>query len=492
MPRVKHTPPSYGHVFKTVALIAGLSTVVVACAIVLVRAIKTPIAVGDRAAARPAEQIADDRRFWRFNPGVGGGYFRLLPSGQWEEIAGTDKPGALQGVWEELGRTPEYVELYDRQRDYKTRLGAGKAWLAYGRDGAYGPSPHGDWERPNAVTAGAPRPAARPADDERNLWRYAAPDGQGFFRRKPDGIWEEWDRGRVKFRWAETARTADYVELYDAARKYTARLDAGKMLLRGGKPTDTLEFFHRGTWEPGGGPVVAGRTRLPAPPNGQAVEGGVRVYQTVLRSAVWVISDRGAGIAIGSGALIDSGRQLILTNYHVVGDADRVVVLFPAFRGGELVAEREFYLDNAGVLGIRGSVQARDRQADLALVRIDRVPDGARALALAPAGVAPGQSVHSIGNPAGSGALWVYTPGKVRQVYQKRWGARAGWDVLHFEARVVETDSPTNPGDSGGPLANDRGELVGVTQGGAVEASLLSTFIDVSEVRRFLNTSGAR
>jgi hypothetical protein len=94
--------------------------------------------------------------------------------------------------------------------------------------------------------------------------------------------------------------------------------------------------------------------------------------------------------------------------------------------------------------------------------------------------------VHSVGNPGGSGALWVYTPGKVRQVYQKNWRAEVDGKTLSFKAKVVETDSATNPGDSGGPLVNDQGELVGVTQGGAIKAQLLSTFVDVGEVKRIL------
>jgi S1-C subfamily serine protease len=229
------------------------------------------------------------------------------------------------------------------------------------------------------------------------------------------------------------------------------------------------------------------------PARAQAVESGVKVYQDTLKSTVWVVSNRGQGrVATGSGALIDRRRQLVLTNYHVVGDVDRATVYFPDFRGGKLVAERDYYRERARELGIRGHVVARDKRADLALIQIDRVPDGAQALPLSSEGVSPGQTVHSIGNPGGSGALWVYTPGKVRQVYQKRWAARAGNEEFQFEARVIETDSPTNPGDSGGPLVNDKGELVGVTQGGAVKASLLSTFIDVSEVQSFLNSSEVR
>src|SRR5436190_23516339 len=62
-------------------------------------------------------------------------------------------------------------------------------------------------------------------------------------------------------------------------------------------------------------------------------DAGIQVYQNVLKSTVWIQSDRGGGaLATGSGSLIDRRRCLILTNYHVVGNIDRVMVFFPAYR----------------------------------------------------------------------------------------------------------------------------------------------------------------
>jgi hypothetical protein len=223
----------------------------------------------------------------------------------------------------------------------------------------------------------------------------------------------------------------------------------------------------------------------PPPP----ADTGVGVYKKTLKSTVWVHSDRGGGkLATGTGSLVDRGRRLILTNYHVVGDVRRATVFFPVFdSGGRANPSKGYYRSNAGRLGIPGDVIELDKQADLALIRLDRVPDAAPELPLSRSSPDPGQTVHSIGNPGKSDALWVYTPGKVRQVYAKRWKVKLDNQVVTFDARVVETDSPTNPGDSGGPLVDDKGELVGVTEGGAVDAQLLSTFIDVSEVRKLLN-----
>jgi len=235
------------------------------------------------------------------------------------------------------------------------------------------------------------------------------------------------------------------------------------------------------------GPAAFAQAKAdPAPMPGDV---GANVYRQVLHSTVWVHSDRGNGrLATGSGSLVDKGRRLVLTNYHVVGEVKRATVYFPDYGSDKkAIPERKHYL-GSNRLGIPGDVVEIDKEGDLALIRLDRVPEGALELPLAATSPDPGQTVHSIGNPGKSGALWVYTPGKVRQVYSKKWQAKIDErNTITFQAKVVETDSPTNPGDSGGPLVNDKGELVGVTQGGALDAQALSIFVDLSEVKRLLN-----
>jgi S1-C subfamily serine protease len=221
----------------------------------------------------------------------------------------------------------------------------------------------------------------------------------------------------------------------------------------------------------------------------QPADVGASVYKQVLHSTVWVHSERGGNkLAMGSGSLVDKGRRLVLTNYHVVGEVKKATVFFPDFGSDKkAIPERKHYLDRAAKLGIPGEVVELDKEGDLALIRIDRVPEGMTELPLAAESPDPGQAVHSIGNPGRSGALWVYTPGKVRQVYSKKWQAKLDEKTtLDFKAKVIETDSPTNPGDSGGPLVNDKGELVGVTQGGALDAQSLSIFVDLSEIKHLL------
>jgi S1-C subfamily serine protease len=221
-----------------------------------------------------------------------------------------------------------------------------------------------------------------------------------------------------------------------------------------------------------------------------AGDSGEKIYDRTLHSTVWVLLPISPTRArTGSGSLIDVNRRLVLTNYHVVLDDDSGFVSFPIFQNGKLVAERDAY--RAPGKKIPAKVVARDPKRDLAVLQLEGpVPAEAKAIRLAKDGPSPGQRVHSIGNPGASGALWVYTEGSVRQVYRNkiRTMDRETGKGFEIDARVVETQSPVNQGDSGGPVVNDKGELVAVVQGHVPDAQArsVSIFIDVSEVRDLL------
>jgi S1-C subfamily serine protease len=233
-------------------------------------------------------------------------------------------------------------------------------------------------------------------------------------------------------------------------------------------------------------------------------DSGEKVYKKTLRACVWILVPIGERVATptgtriramtGTGSLIDVKRALILTNYHVVGDRDEAMVYFPIIEKGQAIAERKAY--QQGGHSIRARVVHRDTKRDLALLQLEHVPHGAQALSLAKESPVPGMRLHSIGNPGASDALWAYTSGTVRQVYHKTFqtGGRNGEKGFEVDARVVETQSPVNQGDSGGPVVNDRGELVAVTQGHLADsqARLFSIFIDVSEVKGLLASKGLR
>jgi S1-C subfamily serine protease len=208
-----------------------------------------------------------------------------------------------------------------------------------------------------------------------------------------------------------------------------------------------------------------------------------KVYAKVLPGTAWVITADGHG----SGVLVDRSRRLMLTNYHVVQQNEKVAVFFPEVRQGKVVSEPGHYIANAQRLALAAEVVFTDPQRDLAIVRLPSVPVGARVVPLAAASPKPGQTIHALGNSGVGmdmfgqvrGVLWRYSKGAVRQVYRQQLG-------FTFHGRVVENQLPLNPGDSGGPIVNDRGELVGLVMAGDLSRRLVSFGVDISEIRKCL------
>jgi S1-C subfamily serine protease len=220
-----------------------------------------------------------------------------------------------------------------------------------------------------------------------------------------------------------------------------------------------------------------------------------QVYERTLRSTAWIVSPLAKeNISFGTGFIADVKRKWIVTNYHVVEDRKKTVVFFPVYRSDRVVSEPKHYMDNIDKLGIAGTVIAVDKKRDLALIEVKSLPSGVFDVSLAARSPKPGETVHTIGSSGlKDGALWRYSKGEVRQVYATHFKARASEGTsLEIDARVVETQVPTNSGDSGGPVVNDKGELVAVTQSNDVKQRLVSYSIDVGELRSFLRTSASR
>jgi HEAT repeat protein/S1-C subfamily serine protease len=217
------------------------------------------------------------------------------------------------------------------------------------------------------------------------------------------------------------------------------------------------------------------------------------IYKSVLKSVCMIRTlldtKTGAG-AVGSGQLIDRENRLVLTNYHVVHGQQDFIVLFPEYdKDGKVIAEKDVYMRKALAEGVvKGKVLSHDKTHDCALIQLNHVPDGVDAIPFAKEEPAEGDNLHSVGNAGVSGSVFVYTPGVVRKVYKKTYTSHGPDFEVPISSRIIEATSPTNGGDSGGPCVNDRGELVGITQGGLVglEASM-SYFIERSELENFIN-----
>jgi len=137
----------------------------------------------------------------------------------------------------------------------------------------------------------------------------------------------------------------------------------------------------------------------------------------------------------GSGVIVDADNGYILTNAHVVKNADSIEVTLTD--GRELSAE----------------LVGTDEEVDLAVLKLEEA-DGLTKIAIADStGLRVGDFVVAIGNPFGLGQT--VTSGIVSAL------GRTGLGIEGYES-FIQTDASINPGNSGGALVNLRGELVGI------------------------------
>ncbi len=222
---------------------------------------------------------------------------------------------------------------------------------------------------------------------------------------------------------------------------------------------------------------------------GSPAQANEKVYEEVLNSVVWIKANLGNGrFSAGTGVVVDSKRKWVVTNAHVVRGATDVSVVFPVSREGQLVPERNFYLNQFSSLAISGKVLTSSETKDVAVIELVSLPKEVKAVKKSSSPVRPGQTLHLIGNPSKTGALWVYSFGKVRQTFQKSWQARTGdGHILMLNAKVVETQLPINLGDSGGPVVNDKSELVAIVSSYDKGKQLISTCIALTEIENLLS-----
>ncbi len=149
----------------------------------------------------------------------------------------------------------------------------------------------------------------------------------------------------------------------------------------------------------------------------------------------------------GSGFVV-SPNGLILTNNHVVADADRVIV--------QLFDKREF---TAKVVGM-------DPATDIAIIKIEATNLPSASLGNSDS-TRIGEWVLAIGNPLGSAFTFTVTAGIVSAKGRGLEGLQQvpGYSIQDF----IQTDAAINPGNSGGPLVNVRGQVVGINSAIASE-----------------------
>ena len=198
-----------------------------------------------------------------------------------------------------------------------------------------------------------------------------------------------------------------------------------------------------------------------------------------LPSCAFVVS----GQTQGSGFLIDRSAKLLISNHHVVGRNENVIVVFPVYEKAQALVTRSYYLSKAP--RIRGKVLATDPVRDLAVVQLDTVPNEVPEIPLAKEMPRAGDKTHMVGNPGDSPRAWVFAVGTVKDLRFQGMEYGGGQRVL---ARImeIEADPAFSQGASGGPAVNSAGELVGVMAAMIPKEPGKKIYIDLSEVRVFL------
>ncbi|WP_317704309.1 DegQ family serine endoprotease [Methylomarinovum caldicuralii] len=138
--------------------------------------------------------------------------------------------------------------------------------------------------------------------------------------------------------------------------------------------------------------------------------------------------------SVGSGVIVDAGKGYVITNHHVVKNADTIYVILKDRRR------------------IKAKLVGSDPETDIAVLKVK--PDHLQALPLGDSDtLRVGDFVVAIGNPFGLGQT--VTSGIVSAL------GRTGLGIEGYE-NFIQTDASINPGNSGGALVDLRGRLVGI------------------------------
>ena len=200
------------------------------------------------------------------------------------------------------------------------------------------------------------------------------------------------------------------------------------------------------------------------------------LYKKLSPSVVLIYGEtEDGGIVSGSGSIIDS-RGYILTNFHVIEDVKRI----------KIVMKPTNPKDKKTAVILDALVERFDEIADLAILKVKQLPKGYNSLYFGDAySINIGMDVYAIGHPGG-GEDWTFTKGIVSQIADNyKWSNGNMGDV-------IQTQTPISHGNSGGPLLDNSGKLIGVNSFVSTVGQNLNYAVSISEIGKFLARSGNR
>jgi 2-alkenal reductase len=201
-------------------------------------------------------------------------------------------------------------------------------------------------------------------------------------------------------------------------------------------------------------PTVAPQATLAPLPGGQTdlvsqQDRMVGIYDQVSPGVVTIQTSKTDGTPVGLGSgWVYSADGYIVTNQHVVEGADKFELDFPS-------GDKAF-----------GNVVGTDLDSDLAVIKVDVPAAVLHPLSLGDSDqLKVGQIVVAIGNPFGlNGTMTTGIVSALGRTLQSNRQAPGGSGTYFSAGDIIQTDAALNPGNSGGPLLNLNGEVVGVNR----------------------------
>jgi len=234
--------------------------------------------------------------------------------------------------------------------------------------------------------------------------------------------------------------------------------------------------------------MMAGLTIVLAALQGGLAESPTRPESAIIANVAWV---RAGPEGIGTGWIVDDHQRWLLTCRHLVGEQSEVELFFPVHHPHENFRLRADYLSRREALDklgfrIRGKVICTSDHLDLAVVCMDRLPPGATGFQLARRAANVGATVGVIGQRFDLETLWNYTEGTVRQRGRLADGYAWHGRQLAVNMPAMILDLPIESGDSGSPVFDQSGQVLGMITGIRRTAGA-AVAVEASAIREFLS-----
>ena len=200
----------------------------------------------------------------------------------------------------------------------------------------------------------------------------------------------------------------------------------------------------------------------------------VNIFKNNANAVVYIGNEKDH--SMGTGSIMDKNGTII-TNWHVVGNASKVQIWLKPDDLEKMDERVLMYEPN-----YTGTVIKKNKRKDLALIKVEGFPTNIKIIRFGKTSNLPvGSTVYSIGHPGGQ--TWTFNSGMVTQI---RPSYKWSYENSSHAANIIQHEVPTNPGNSGGPLFNEKGMMVGVNSFQKSDSELINFSVAVEEVEKFL------